>query len=321
MVTDKANILCILKILEDYTDESHILNAREIQEKLKSIFDKTADRRTIYSAVDQLIGMGYDISTFDENGYGYYLRERQFDPADVRLLTDAVCSFEYISNRQTDELVKKLKSLLPVHERKRFGTTNILRTDKKSPNSQIFLNIELLDQAINERKKVSFIYTDYDMNKQLVPRRPEPYIANPYAMIVESEHYYLVMIREGLTEPSFYRIDMMKELTILDEEISISRKDADLDNVKTVVYAHAGRPEQIRLKCDKVALRYCLERFGLDIMIIPSKDGDSFEAVFKASPAGIVYWALQQIEHVEVLAPESLRSQVIAAIRSNKYKV
>ena len=319
MVTDKANILCILKILEDYSDESHILNARDIQDKLKSIYDKTADRRTIYSAVDTLIGLGYEISTFEDNGCGYYLIDRPFDPADVRLLTDAVCSFEYISKKQTDELVGKLQAMLPVHERKRYGTTNILRADKKSPNSQIFLNIELLDQAIDERKKVSFIYTDYDYNKKLVPRRLEPYIANPYAMIVESEHYYLVMILEGKTEPSFYRIDMMKELTILDEEISISRKDADLDNVSKVVYAHAGKPEQIRLRCDKKALRYCLERFGLDIMIIPLKDGETFETVFKASPAGIVYWALQQIEHVEVLAPESLRSQVISAIKANKY--
>lgn len=321
MVTDKANILCILKILEDYSDESHILNAREIQDKLKSIYNKTADRRTIYSAVDALIGLGYEISTFDENGCGYYLIDRPFDTADVRLLTDAVCSFEYISKKQTDELVAKLQAMLPVHERKRYITTNILRTDKKSPNSQIFLNIELLDQAINEKKKVSFIYTDYDYNKKLVPRRPEPYIANPYAMIVESEHYYLVMIKEGQTEPSFYRIDMMKDLTILDEEISISRKDADLGNAKKVVYAHAGKPEQIRLRCDKKALRYCLERFGLDIMIIPSQDGESFEAVFKAAPSGILYWALQQIEHVEVLAPEELRNQVIAAIRSNKYKI
>ena len=86
-----------------------------------------------------------------------------------------------------------------------------------------------------------------------------------------------------------------------------------------MVYAHAGKPEQIRLKCDKEALRYCLERFGFDIMIIPSADGKAFEAVFSAPPQGILYWALQQLQHVEVLAPKTLRDQVIEAIKSNKY--
>ena len=319
MVTDKANILCILKILQDYTDENHILNAREIQDKMEQLYGKKTDRRTVYSAVEGLIGLGYDISSFEENGKGYFLRERDFDIADVRLLIDAVSGFEFISKKQTEELVKKLQGMLPVHERKKYGPSNILRSDKKSPNSQVFLNIELLDQAINERKKVSFIYTEYNYEKKLQPRRSEPYIANPYAMIAESEHYYLVMIKEGHTEPSFYRIDMMKDLTILDEDISISKQEADLDSIKKVVYAHAGKPEQIRLKCDKEALRYCLERFGFDIMIIPSTDGKTFEAVFSAPPQGILYWALQQLQHVEVLAPKSLRDQVIEAIKANKY--
>lgn len=321
MITDKANILCVLNILKDYSDESHILNAREINEKLKTIYGKDADRRTVYGSIEALISLGYDISTFEENRTGFYLRERDFDPADVRLLIDAVSGFEFISQKQTAELVKKLQNMLPVHDRKRFGLSNILRSDKKSPNSEVFLNIELLDQAINEKKKVSFMYMDYDYDKKLVPRRPEPYIASPYAMIAESEHYYLVMIKDGHTDPSFYRIDMMKDIVILDEDISISKKDADLDSVKKVVYAHAGKPEQIRLRCDKSALRYCLERFGFDIIIIPSKDKNSFEAVFNAPPEGILYWALQQLEHVEVLAPQHLRERVIEAVRSNKYNV
>ena len=154
MTTDKSNILCVLNILQDYSDESHILNAKDINEKLRAIYGRQTDRRTVYSAIDALIVMGYDISTFEENRKGFYLREREFDQADVRLLIDAVSSFEYISKKQTDELIKKLQLKLPVHDRKRFGNSNILRTDKKSPNSQVFLNIELLDQAINEKKKV-----------------------------------------------------------------------------------------------------------------------------------------------------------------------
>ena len=118
MATDKSNILCVLRILEDYSDEDHILNAREIQEKMSAIYGTSPDRRTIYGLIDALIGLGYDISTHEENGKGYFLRVRDFDKADIRLLTDAVKAFEYISKNQTDELVEKLVNKLSVHERK-----------------------------------------------------------------------------------------------------------------------------------------------------------------------------------------------------------
>ena len=321
MVTDKSNIICILKILEEYSDEDHILAVKDIQDKLHTLFGVRPDRRTIYGAINALEGLGYDISDYEDNGKGYFLRVRDFDSADIRLLMDAVRSFEYISQKQTDELVEKLQSKMSVYDRKRYGSSNIMRNDKKSLNSQVFLNIDLIDQAINEKKMISFTYMDYDLDKKLKPRRCESYIASPYVMMVESEHYYLVLIKKGHTEPGFYRIDMMKDIEILDDDIEFTKQEAKLDSIRKVVYAHAGTPEHIRLKCDKSALRYCLERFGLDIIIIPSKDGQTFEAVFDAPPAGIVYWALQQVQSVEVLAPEHLRQEVIGAIKNNKYGV
>ena len=319
MLTNKANVICMLKVLEEYSDEDHILSAKDISVKLESLYGLPLDRRTIYSIIETLLELGYDISTYEENGKGYFLRVRDFDSADIRLLIDAVNSFEYISKKQTDELNEKLRKKLSIHERKHFGTSNLVRMDKKSLNSQVFLNIEILDQAISLRKKVSFTYLDYDYDKTLKPRREKPYIANPYFMIVESEHYYLVMILQGKQEPSFYRIDMMQNIEILDNNIDISSKDAQLDTVKKVVYAHAGRPESIRLRCNKKALRYVLERFGHDIMIIPLNDGAQFEAIFTAPSEGILYWALQQLQDVEVLEPGSLRNKIIGILNDNKY--
>ena len=37
MIAPKATILCLYEILKKYTDESHILSAEKIREKLKSI--------------------------------------------------------------------------------------------------------------------------------------------------------------------------------------------------------------------------------------------------------------------------------------------
>jgi len=318
MITDKANMLCILKILQEYSNPDHILSIGDIITKMSQLYDKTVDRRTIYSAIEALSDFGYEISDYSENHKGYYLYEREFSQAEIRLLADAVYSCDYISQRQTKELLEKLKSFLNTYDRQNFGYTEIIKTEKKSPNQEVFLNIDTLVQAIRDKKKISFTYLDYDYDKKLKPRKDKKYIANPYNLICENSRYYLVLISEGHSEPSFYRVDMMKDISILDQNIDISKRDAGLESVEKVVYAHTGKPELIHLKCSKIALRYVIEEFGNDVEIIEKKDGD-FEAFFRTAPEGLLYWALQYMQCVEVVEPKSLRKAVKEAIKKNKY--
>lgn len=67
MLTEKANILCILDILKKYSDSGHILSVSDILKKMKDIYDVKAERRTVYRNIDALIEFGYDISKYDEN--------------------------------------------------------------------------------------------------------------------------------------------------------------------------------------------------------------------------------------------------------------
>jgi len=318
--TDKANMLCILYILEEFSDENHILTQKDIISKMQSIYDRKVDRRTIYAALDALEEFGYEISRYEENKVGYYLLERKFSQGEIKLLIDAIYSCQYISPKQTEELLSKLRAFLSVHERKNFNYTNIVVSDKKSPNSEVFLNIEIIDEAINSKKKISFTYMDYDYDKSLKPRRDERYIANPYMMICDSANYYLVAITNRHEDIGYYRIDMMKNIKVLEEEIDVSRKDAKLDSVKKVVYAFSGEPVATQLHCEKAALRYVIERFGKDVVIQKNNDG-TFEAMFKSAPGGLIYWALQNLETVEVVSPKSVRDEIIKAIKENKYGV
>ena len=64
MLPDRANLLCLLKILEEYSDSEHILPMREIIGKMKSIYDIDIARRAVYGAIELLKQIGYDISTY-----------------------------------------------------------------------------------------------------------------------------------------------------------------------------------------------------------------------------------------------------------------
>ncbi len=320
MTTDKSNMLCILKILREYTDDEHALSTKEVINKMESIYGRKVDRRTVYGCVEALTDFGYDISDYKDNGEGYRLLSKEFDSAEIKLLIDAVYSCEYISKKQTTELLEKLRNFMSVYERKNYSYTNIITPDKKSPNPEVFLNIEILEEAINERKQVSFIYMDYDYDKKLKPRREKEYTVNPYSMICKGNHYYLVLISKGHEDPSFYRIDMMKDLKILDAPVEISKRDANLDSVQKVVFAHSGKPERVSLRCQKNVLRYVIEEFGSDTIISKNEDG-SFDASVYTATEGLIYWALQYLQDVEVLSPPSVREKVIEAIKSNPYKV
>ena len=47
----------------------------------------------------------------------------------------------------------------------------------------------------------------------------------------------------------------------------------------------------------------------------------SFDASVLTATEGLVYWALQYLQDVEVLSPEDVREKVISAIRENPYGI
>ena len=86
------------------------------------------------------------------------------------------------------------------------------------------------------------------------------------------------------------------------------------------MYAFAGKPEKIKMYCDKRHINDVIDKFGTEITIV-EKDDKNFIASFTASPDGIEYWALQYLPYVEVVEPQSLRETIINSIKQNKYGV
>jgi len=315
---DYTLLFAMLEILREYSDDEHTLTVTDIIEKIKILYGREVDRRTVISGMDFLQEHGCIIERSPNGRFRYHMLERPFSTPELRLLIDAIYSCSFISPQQTKELLEKILSQVSVYDRKKYTYTNILLTEKKSPNKQVFLNIELLDKAINEHKKIAFTYTDYDYNANLVPRRSEKYIASPYNMININEHYYLVLLLDGKPDPGFYRIDLIRDIEILKTPRAVTKEEFKLNNIHKVVYAYYGKPERVTLKCDKKALRYVIERFGSDIKINKQEDGSFITTVY-AAPEGLVYWALQYMKIVEVIEPKHIRNQIIQSIKEGVY--
>lgn len=320
MLTDRANTVCLYKILEKYSDEEHILPMRKIIRLFLDDYGLTVDRRTVYSSIETLRELGCDISGYDESKRGYYLRSRLFEPSEVRLLMDAVYSLKSVPKKQTNDLVNKLQSVLSMYHRNSYKHLFAANTEKKTENRFAFYNIGVLDDAITARRKVAFTYMQYGLNKRLAPRREEKYIVNPYGMVCDNQRYYLICIKEGKEAISFYRIDLMQDIEITEEMIDKKPSEADLASTKKVVYAFAGQPENIVLRCDNAVIGGLIDKFGMEPRITRF-DENRFDAKFRAVPQGVLYWTMQYLNQIEIIAPESLRNAAIEMLKSNRYGI
>ena len=316
MITDKAITICLLEVLKEYSDEENIMTMKDILTKMNILYGLKPDRRTVYSAMSLLNDLGYDISLYDENKEGYYLRSRDIESSEILLLCDAVYSFPFISARQSEQLIKKLQSQVSVHKRKRYRHLKLVNRERKTDNKQVFLNIEELDEAITLKKKVSFTYLKYDLGKNLIPRRERKYIVNPYQMVYMNEHYYLVCNYCGYNDTSFYKIDRMRDIEILREDID--RPLESNKEIENAIYAFAGEPEEVIMHCSKYVIDDVIDKFGASVSLT-NKDDETFVARVKVSPKGMKYWAMQYMQYVEVIQPQWLRDEIVEIVKNNRY--
>ncbi len=291
----------------------------EIIRKIKNIYGLSPDRRTIYSALDTLVELGYDISFYRENGKGYYLIDRQLEPSEAHLLSDAVCTFPFISEEQTTQLMRKIHSLVSSHERRHIKNLTVIRTDQKTSNKNVFYNIEILDEAIERKRKVTFDYYDYGTDKQLHKRREKKYKVNPYRMVYANEHYYLICIMSRQKNVSMYRIDRIQNIEITDIELDENNIDPN-SIVRNAVYAYTGEVVAVEMLIEPKVLNDVIDRFGATLLLSEAEDG-RIKVHIKATATGMKYWALQYLASVEIIEPKELRDEITEMLRDNWYSV
>ncbi|MGN0469381.1 MAG: helix-turn-helix transcriptional regulator [Acutalibacteraceae bacterium] len=319
MSSPKSNVICLLKILWDYSDEDNILGMKEIRSKMMQLYGRDIDRRTVTSCCTALNLMGFDISIYEENNKGYYLRERLFDISELRLLMDSVYSNNSIPAKESSKLIKKIKMLTSVNKRKYYNNLEVCRDNAKTSNKETFYNIYLIDEAIAKKKKVSFVYTEYGYDKKLHPKDSRRHIVSPYSMVIYDGNYYLIGSWNGAKEPCHYHISRIKDIQLTDEDIVPLSNDFKLEKyIQNSVFMYGGEPEQIKMRCHKYILDAVINRFGTDIHI-SKNDDDTFTAILYAAPKGMFIWAMQFLDTCEILEPQSLRDKICRTVKNSPY--
>ena len=324
-----GNILYILNVLKKYSDEDHMLSAAEIQRKVSKIYDVEIDPRTIRRNINLLkFKLDYDISTRDENGKGYYINrdpETDFEPGEVRAIIDNFSYANYIVPSIAKNIIKKCKNIQTIYENEKIKDYRIYANDSKTENVEVIKNIEDISESIFKHKKIKFEYWKYAITNKLEKTIVSTPKVSPFAIVYSKQEFYLIGIKEGQTNFYNYRIDRIKNIQILKENIAIKKNKSEIqDFAESSTEMFGGKKEEIEVICHIKLLDTIFETFGKNVTIKKiSNDEEHFKLLVDTNALGFKMWAMRNIDLVEVKKPLKLREEMQEIIKNamDKYKI
>ena len=281
----KLKLLVLLRFLEEKSDEDHPVRLRDIQKELEK-YEIRAERKTIYSDLEALRAFGYDVQ---QAGGDYWLGERRFELAELKLLVDSVQASRFITRKKSGELISKLEALTSVGEARQLQRQVYVLNRVKTMNESIYYNVDGIHTAIAHGNQIRFRYFDYDVHKEKVYRRGGgAYQVSPFALTWAEENYYLVAYSGEVKQLRHYRVDRMSDLRETEEPVEggdTFRPD-DIARYTTRVFGmFRGEERELRLRFHRHLAGAVLDRFGQDIILVP--DGEehfTFTVLVAVSP-------------------------------------
>lgn len=306
----KDRLLFILQYLIHNTDDEHRVSQQELAELCASS-GHGSDRHLISRDIDTLCEYGFDvIRTRDGRKNFYHYGCRELDIAELRTLIDAVESSVFISPRKTECLIGKIAGLSSRHDAEKLRASVYTGKVAKSENNQVFLTIDVINQAINEGKKIAFQHYIYDGDRNKVMRNGgEIYTVSPYLTIWKDDRYYLVGWADNRDGIRTFRIDRMAIPTLLDDP-AVPRPD-DFDPREyycTLTKMYGTGPEMdIVLLCDDTLMNNMIDRFGEDFAFERADEGH-FRATVHVNASGTFWgWVFEYVGRMRVEGPAEAR--------------
>ena len=324
--TKKMIPVLILKILREKTDSEHTLSQTDIIRILETEYDLKVERKAVRHNLDYLIEMGYPIeyTEIERQGKGESNTiisnlwiSRDFTDGELRLLIDSLLFSHHIPHKQCIELAQKLENLSNEYFKSYVKHIATL-PDAGISNPELFLNIELLDKAIETKRKISFQYLDISTDKKMYPKtKPDgtirEYIVSPYQMAAKDGKYYLICNYDKYDDVSNYRIDRMKNIQILEDRIKpfkslkdSGKTDLNLGSYMSEhIYMYSSGNVNARFRIVRPMIADIIDIFGKNVRF--EDETDEFVTVrANVTEAAMLQFAKSYVPDVVILEPQSL---------------
>lgn len=135
----------------------------------------------------------------------------------------------------------------------------------KPGNENIFYYVDLINNAIELRRKINFQIIEFDGRKKKVLRHNgEVYTISSYAMYWSDDYYYVVGWSDKRETMAVYRIDRMEAPQILDEKAVKKPKGFHVTDYSHKVFEMFTSEEvRVKIECRNNLVKYVIDRFGM----------------------------------------------------------
>ena len=306
-------------ILKTHSDYEHPLTQAEIKAHLKKDYGISIERKAVSRNLSLLKEMGIEI---ESNRKGSYIDVRDFEDSELHMLIDGVLSSKHISTTHSKNLISKLCGL----SNKYFKSCvkNITSVDdwSKTDNQELFLNIELVDEAIANKRQVKFDYNKYDIDKKL--HKSSVQYVSPYQLILHNQRYYLMGYSEYWKNMVYLRMDHITNMEITENKATPIRSVKGYENgidykliATSMPYMYSDEPVRVTFTASVEIIDQIVDWFGHEAKISRVKGDDSkVKVVIKASPLAMEHWVMQYANFVEVVSPKSLRDKIGKSLKT-----
>ncbi|HBP24498.1 MAG TPA: WYL domain-containing protein [Oribacterium sp.] len=309
--------MLIYDVLQEHSDAEHSISQQGILQILKDEYGVVCDRRSVRNNIDCLIEYGYDIETEG----GYRLMSRTFDEGELQLLINSVVFSKFLTKAQARKLIGKL-----INEGSRYFSPSFthlrnITNLQRSENKQVLINMDLIDKAIEQKKKISFLYNSYGTDRRMHPRRKEPFLYNPYQIVMSNGCFYLVGNYDKYDTVSHFRIDKMTSMTVLDDPRKDPKEVIGMEHGLNLpqhmaehIYMLSGPSVTVLLRMRQSDMDVLVDWFGRDVQIMEQYPDGQMDVRLRCNEEAMEYWALQYGKRVTVLEPRELRAKLRADI-------
>jgi len=297
--------LLVFKYLWEATDEKHTASLADISAYLQGCGIPKPDARTLRRDIDHLIELGIDIVHHRGVQNRYYVATRHFEAPEIKLLIDAVQSSRFITPKKSKALIGKLAAFAGPHHAELLNRELYVDSRAKSGNENIYLAVDSIQTAIEQKKKISFQYFDYAPDKTKLLRHDGcRYSVSPYALIWNNDAYYLIGYHETRGIVTRFRADRITALEVMDEAAVDRLADLDMSAFFTREFSMLGGSDcEVELLCGNDLMGNIIDRFGEDVHS-EIVDEDHFKVRVTVALSNNFYgWVFASAGNIQILSP------------------
>lgn len=310
--SQKLKLVYLMRILEEETDLQRGLTMPQIIERLGAL-GISAERKSVYRDIAVLRETGIDIKKLPTRPVEYALVRSELGIDDVMMLVDIVQSSRFITERKSHQLVKSLKGLVSERERKLLDKRVHVRGRIKNQSESIFHSVDVIHEALQQKRKVQFLYFSYGTNlKRSARHEGKRYELTPVKVVYSDGNYYLAAYDDADELIKTYRVDRMELLQLSDAVATrcaaIANYDCDDFAYRSFGMYH-GDPVSVTLHVKAPLMDTIVDRFGREIDIIGSTEDYADVLVCVRKSAQFFGWVAGLNGDVTIKAPKKLATE------------